>query len=43
LLIAFSCYFCIFNGLSIILSYLLKPWFSGNLELAADFVRAVPW
>ena len=27
LLLAFGCYFGIFNGLSIILSYLLTPWF----------------
>ncbi len=27
LLLAFGCYFGIFNGLSIILSYLLNPWF----------------
>jgi Na+/melibiose symporter-like transporter len=28
LLIAFGCYFGIFNALSIILSYLLTPWFA---------------
>lgn len=27
LLIAFGCFFGVFNGLSIVLSYLLKPWF----------------
>ena len=42
LLIAFGCYFGIFNGLSIILSYLLKPWFSGNLPLAVGFVGGSP-
>lgn len=42
LLIAFGCYFGIFNGLSIILSYLLKPWFSSNLALAVGFVGGSP-
>lgn len=42
LLVAFGCYFGIFNGLSIILSYLLKPWFSGNLALAVGFVGGSP-
>jgi FLVCR family feline leukemia virus subgroup C receptor-related protein len=42
LLIAFGCYFGIFNGLSIILSYLLTPWFSSNLPLAVGVVGGSP-
>lgn len=29
LLLGFGCYFGIFNGLSVILSYLIEPWFRG--------------
>lgn len=42
LLIAFGCYFGIFNGLSIILSFLLQPWFSDNLSFAAAAVGGSP-
>lgn len=42
LLVAFGCYFGIFNGLSIILSYLLTPWFSDDLPLAVGYVGGSP-
>lgn len=42
LLIAFGCYFGIFNGISIILSYLLTPWFSDNLAIAVGYVGGSP-
>ena len=42
LLVAFGCYFGIFNGLSIILSYLLTPWFSDELPLAVGYVGGSP-
>jgi FLVCR family feline leukemia virus subgroup C receptor-related protein len=43
LLIAFGCYFGIFNGLSIILSYLIEPWFGGeDLPLAVGCVGGSP-
>jgi len=42
LLFAFGCYFGIFNGLSIILSYLLNPWFSDNLPVAVGYVGGSP-
>lgn len=42
LLIAFGCYFGIFNALSIILSYLLHPWFSDNITIAVGFVGGSP-
>lgn len=42
LLVAFGCYFGIFNGLSIILSYLLNPWFEENLAVAVGYVGGSP-
>jgi len=42
LLIAFGCYFGIFNALSIILSYLLHPWFKDNITTAVGFVGGSP-
>ena len=42
LLIAFGCYFGTFNGISIILSYLLKPWFEDNLSMAVSVVGGSP-
>lgn len=42
LLIAFGCYFGIFNGISIILSFLLTPWFPNNLPLAVGIVGGSP-
>jgi len=42
LLCAFGCYFGIFNGLSIILSYLLNPWFHDNLAIAVGYVGGSP-
>ena len=43
LLFAFGCYFGIFNGISIILSYLLEPWFGGDdLPLAVGAVGGSP-
>lgn len=42
LLIAFGCYFGIFNALSIILSFLIKPFFTGNLPLAVAAVGGSP-
>jgi Na+/melibiose symporter-like transporter len=42
LLVAFGCYFGIFNALSIVLSYLLKPWFSNDLPLAVGVVGGSP-
>jgi Na+/melibiose symporter-like transporter len=43
LLLAFGCYFGIFNGISIILSYLLKPWFgSDDLPIAVAAVGGSP-
>jgi Na+/melibiose symporter-like transporter len=42
LLLAFGCYFGIFNGLSIILSYLLTPWFSSDLPMAVGVVGGSP-
>jgi Na+/melibiose symporter-like transporter len=42
LLFAFGCYFGIFNGLSIILSYLLNPWFHDNLAAAVGYVGGSP-
>jgi len=43
LLIAFGCYFGIFNGLSIILSYLIEPWFGGDdLPLAVGCIGGSP-
>lgn len=43
LLLAFGCYFGIFNGLAIILSFLIKPWFHGDgLAVAAAAVGGSP-
>ena len=42
LLLAFGCYFGIFNGLSIILSFLLTPWFHDNLAIAVGYVGGSP-
>jgi len=43
LLLAFGCYFGIFNGISIILSYLIEPWFGGDdLPLAVACVGGSP-
>jgi membrane associated rhomboid family serine protease len=35
LLLAFGCYFGIFNAISIILSFLIKPFFTSPLAVAA--------
>jgi FLVCR family feline leukemia virus subgroup C receptor-related protein len=42
LLIAFGCFFGIFNGMSIVLSYMLKPWFDDILPKAVSFVGGSP-
>lgn len=43
LLLSFGCYFGIFNGLSIVLSYLIEPWFGGDdLPLAVGAVGGSP-
>ena len=43
LLLAFGCYFGIFNGVSIVLSFLIKPWFDGDgLATAAAAVGGSP-
>ncbi len=42
LLIAFGCFFGIFNGMSIVLSYLLKPWFDDILPEAVSIVGGSP-
>ena len=42
LLIAFGCYFGIFNAISITLSFLIKPFFPNNLPLAAGAVGGSP-
>jgi membrane associated rhomboid family serine protease len=42
LLAAFGCYFGIFNALSIVLSFLIKPFFTGNLPLAVAAVGGSP-
>lgn len=43
LLIAFGCYFGIFNAISITLSYLIEPFFSGDsLPLAVAIVGGSP-
>lgn len=42
LISAFGCYFGIFNAISIILSFLIKPFFTGNLPLAAAAVGGSP-
>jgi Na+/melibiose symporter-like transporter len=43
LLLAFGCYFGIFNGLSVVLSFLIEPWFGGDdLPLAVGAVGGSP-
>ena len=42
LLIAFGCFFGIFNAMSIVLSFLIEPWFSNNLPLAVAAVGGSP-
>lgn len=42
LLIAFGCYFGIFNSISITLSFLIKPFFSKGLPLAVAAVGGSP-
>ena len=42
LLIGFGCYFGIFNAMSIVLSFLIKPWFSDDLPLAVAVVGGSP-
>jgi membrane associated rhomboid family serine protease len=42
LLITFGCYFGIFNAISIILSYLIKPFFQNELPLAVAGVGGSP-
>ena len=42
LLLAFGCYFGIFNGISIVLSFLIKPWFEDDLPVATAFVGGSP-
>lgn len=42
LLISFGLYFGIFNAISIILSFLIQPWFNDNLPLAVGAVGGSP-
>jgi FLVCR family feline leukemia virus subgroup C receptor-related protein len=42
LLIAFGCFFGIFNGISITLSFMLKPWFNDFLPKAVSLVGGSP-
>lgn len=43
LLLAFGCYFGIFNGISVVLSFLIEPWFGGDdLPLAVGAVGGSP-
>ncbi len=42
LLIAFGCFFGVFNALSIVLSDMLKPWFNNILPLAVSLVGGSP-
>ena len=42
LLLAFGCFFGIFNGLSMILSFLLYPWFKSNITIAVGWVGGSP-
>ena len=43
LILAFGCYFGIFNGISITLSFLIKPWFGAdNLSMATSIVGGSP-
>lgn len=42
LLLAFGCYFGIFNAISIILSFLIHPFFKDNISLAVSAVGGSP-
>lgn len=43
LLLAFGCYFGIFNGISFVLSFLVKPWFEEDeLSKAVAFIGGSP-
>lgn len=42
LLIGFGCFFGIFNAMSIVLSYMLKPWFDDFLPTAVSYVGGSP-
>ena len=43
LFVSFGCYFGIFNGISVILSYLIKPWFGEqDLPFAVAVVGGSP-
>ena len=42
LMIAFGCFFGIFNAISIVLSYMLKPWFDDFLPVAVSYVGGSP-
>ncbi len=43
MLISFGCYFGIFNGLSVVLSFLIEPWFGGeDLPIAVGAVGGSP-
>lgn len=43
MLIAFGCYFGIFNGISVVLSFLIEPWFGGeDLPIAVGAVGGFP-
>jgi MFS transporter, FLVCR family, feline leukemia virus subgroup C receptor-related protein len=43
LLLSFGCYFGIFNGLSVVLSFLIEPWFGGDeLPIAVGAVGGFP-
>jgi FLVCR family feline leukemia virus subgroup C receptor-related protein len=43
MLLAFGCYFGIFNGLSVVLSFLIEPWFGGeDLPIAVGAVGGSP-
>lgn len=43
LLLAFGCYFGIFNGISVILSFLIKPWFGqDDLPMATAIIGGSP-
>ena len=43
LLLSFGCYFGIFNGLSVVLSFLIEPWFGGDdLPIAVGAVGGSP-
>ena len=43
LLLSFGCFFGIFNGISVVLSYLIKPWFGEkDLPFAVAAVGGSP-